>query len=446
MANGYDENLWAYNATDALITYEVAESLNTTIDQMRLREPADFQQSLFNAVLESMIRGVRIDASRRGYFEETLMAELSARESWIQSVLGHPLNPKSPKQMAKLFYTDFNLRPIKTHEGNVTLNDAALRQLGAREPLLLPLIRKIQEIRSISVFLSTFVRMPLDHDQRMRCSFNICGTSTYRFSSSENAFGSGGNLQNIPEGGEDDDSDLDLPNIRALFLADPGTFFWDLDLSASDLQIVVWEADEPELKAMLKAGLDPYTEVAKEFYKDPTITKKDPRRQKFKSFSHGTNYLGSARGLAQRLGLTMHEAERTQQWYLGKFSNIKKWQDRIKNEVNKRHRVSNIFGYNYQIFDRIDDGTYRAAVAWIGQSTTACLINRGYYNIYKNLREVWVLMQVHDSLCGTAPLPLKDWAIQRIIEECSITLPYRNDPLIIPVKVKTSDKSWGDCS
>jgi len=52
------------------------------------------------------------------------------------------------------------------------------------------------------VFLSTFIMMPLDQDSRMRCSYNICGTETYRFSSSKNAFGSGGNLQNLPKGDE----------------------------------------------------------------------------------------------------------------------------------------------------------------------------------------------------------------------------------------------------
>ena len=56
--------------------------------------------------------------------------------------------------------------------------------------------------RSLGVFLSTFCLMPLDTDGRMRCSFNVCGTETMRFSSSENAFGTGGNLQNIPKGEE----------------------------------------------------------------------------------------------------------------------------------------------------------------------------------------------------------------------------------------------------
>jgi hypothetical protein len=38
----------------------------------------------------------------------------------------------------------------------------------------------------------------------MRCSFNITGTKTYRFSASKNPFGNGANLETIPKGTEKD--------------------------------------------------------------------------------------------------------------------------------------------------------------------------------------------------------------------------------------------------
>ena len=119
-------------------------------------------------------------------------------------------------------------------------------------------------MRSLGVFLSTFVNAPLDVDGRMRCSFNIAGTETYRFSSSKNAFGSGMNMQNIPKGGESDELDLELPNVRELFIPDPGKTFFDIDLDSADLRIVCWEADIPEMKAMVRSGAKVYVEVMKE--------------------------------------------------------------------------------------------------------------------------------------------------------------------------------------
>lgn len=441
-----EDALWAYNCEDCVRTYEVAAVLGKTITSLGLEEVHDFQQALFWPVLAAMIRGVRIDKQRRGDFALLLADEMAQREQWFSDVLGHPLNPKSPKQMQSLFYDDLR-QPVILHRksGTPTLDAEALNKMAVREPLLRPLTRRIEEYRSLGVFLSTFVRAPLDTDERMRCSFNITGAETYRFSSSENAFGSGTNLQNIPKGGEEEEGQLDLPNIRTLFIPDHGYTVFDTDLSSADLRVVVWEADEREMKDMLAAGLDPYTEIAKEFYKDSSITKKDPRRQKFKSVAHGTNYLGSARGLAQRLGLSVPEMERVQAWYFHRFPRIREWQEALKDQVRTKHFVANKFGYRRFYFDRIDDNVYREAAAWIPQSTVACYINRVWMRFAVSIPEVEVLLQVHDSLFGQFLSYLREPLLRRMqVEAGKVVVPYA-DPLIIPMGFKFSERSWGDC-
>lgn len=438
-----EDQLWRYNCQDAVITFEVDTVEQANVDKMGLREVHDFQQELFWPVLATMNRGIRCDHSKRAKFAMTLFEEIAKREQWLVDTLGHPINIRSPKQMQELFYGSLGQKPIFNRKsGTVTCDDEALGRIATREPILRPLVKKIQELRSLNVFLSTFVNAPLDLDGRLRCSFNIAGTETYRFSSSTNAFGSGLNLQNIPKGGGDDE--LELPNVRDLFVPDPGYTFFDIDLASADLRIVVWEADEPEMKAMLREGLDPYTEIAKEFYHDRTITKKDPRRQTFKSFAHGTNYLGTAKGLAERLGLSVHQAEQTQAWYFERFPKIKKWQEDLKDQVIKRRMVENVFGYRCYFFDRIEGTIFNQAAAWIPQSTVACLINRAYVNIYKKLPWCEVLLQVHDSLAGQFPTHLGEWAMKEIVKCAEIELPYA-DPLVIPVGVKTSTESWGAC-
>ena len=439
-----EDQLWEYNCNDAVITFEVDLVEQVNIDKMGLREVHDFQQALFWPVLRTMDKGLRVDTSKRGQFAMELMDEIASREQWMIDVLGDSLNIKSPKQMQELFYGAFAQKPIFDRKtGSITTNDEAISRIADREPILRPLVKKIQELRSLGVFLSTFVNAPLDIDGRMRCSFNIAGTETYRFSSSQNAFNSGLNLQNIPKGGGGPEQ-LQLPNVRSLFIPDPGCTFFDIDLASADLRIVVWESDEPEMKAMLREGLDPYTEIAKEFYHDPKISKKDPRRQTFKSFAHGTNYLGTAKGLAERLGLSVSEAEKTQKWYFGRFPKIKKWQDDLKDQVVKRRMVQNIFGYRCYFFDRIEGTIFNQAAAWIPQSTVACLINRAYVAIDRDLPEVDILLQVHDSLAGQFPTHLGDWMVNQIVAKAEIALPY-DDPLIIPVGVKTSRESWGGC-
>ena len=444
-----EDQLWIYNCKDCCATYEVAEEERRTMDLFskswpKVHEISNFQQALYNPVLKTMNRGIYANTKKRAEFAESLLAELCSREEWINEVVGYPLNIRSTKQMQELFYDILGQKPILSRKTRKpTCDDSALRVLGEREPLLRPLLRKISECRSIGVFLSTFVNAPLDIDGRLRCTFYVPGTETYRFASGKSAFDSGTNFQNIPSGG-DDGEDLELPNIRSLFIPDPGYTFFDIDLDSADLRIVCAESNCKEMKAMLDEGLKVYVEVAKEYYHDPSITKHHPKYGTFKSFAHGTHYLGTGAGLAKRLGLTTHETEKLQRWYFGKFPEIPEWHKAFKAQVHEKRYVENIFGYRIHWMDRFE-GTYlNQLIAWLPQSTVACLINRAYLNIFNNLPHVEVLLQVHDSLAGQFPTYLGAAAVRDIVSQAKIILPYP-DPMIIPVGVKTSAKSWGDC-
>lgn len=439
-----EDNYWIYNCTDAVRTYEIDEVLDTVIDSLRMHDVVDFQLCLARPVVDTMIQGLRVDNQARAGFAIELMEGVAKREAYLADVLGKTVNIKSPKQMMELFYDELGQPPVLSKKtGNATTDDEALRRVSTREPILKPITNCISELRSLGVFHSTFISAPLDLDGRMRTSFNIAGTDTYRFASSKNAFGSGLNMQNIPSGGGDEDG-LSLPNVRSIFIPDSGKTFFDIDLDSADLRIVAYESDCAWLKEQLRNNRKPYVEVAKEYFRDPTITKHHKSYPVFKALCHGTHYLGTPQGMSGRIGLLVHEVERIQKWYYGLCPEIRVWQERIKREVEGRRFIENILGYRRYFFDKIEGTVFNQAVAWIPQSTVACIINRAYVNIYNNLPEAEVLLQVHDSLAGQYPSHL-GWVKDRIIEESRITLPYKNDPLIVPVGIKTSVKSWGDC-
>ena len=86
------------------------------------------------------------------------------------------------------------------------------------------------------------------------------------------------------------------------------------------------------------------------------------------------------------------------------------------------------------------------ALAWIPQSTVAIVINRIWKRVYENLKEVQVLLQVHDSLAGQFPTYLAGVCPERIIAQArEVAVPYPR-PLVIPLSIKTSTTSWGDCA
>lgn len=459
--------LWTYNCKDCVITWEIYFEIANAQKTMGNALHHDFQQSLFFPVLRMMNRGVRLDIGQRGQLKTQLLLAGDERQCLLDQMAGHPLNPRSSKQLIDFFYHDLGLpviRALKTD--SLTTNSPAMAEIALREPALKPLCQTIVELRSISVFLNTFINAELDSDQRMRSSFSIAGPTTYRFSSSENAFGSGMNLQNIPKAEKakiKSDTYVRLPNIRKLFIPDPGYTFFDIDLDRADVQVVVWEADDAELKLALKTGLDLHCVNAVTVFNLPGIPVEELKeshpnypdwrgrigeanRDKCKAGIHAIHYGVKARKLSTTLGLSVGEADKFISTYLSAHPNIDRWQKRTEKLLLTQGFIENQFGARIYAIGKINLPDF---YAWTPQSTVAGVINRALTALDKAEQSgdtsIQLLLQVHDSLGGQFLTSQKEKEIATLRRLASVSIPY-SDPLIIPIGVKTSTNSWGDCA
>lgn len=198
------DQYWTYNCKDCVTTFEIRYPLQDMLQYMNREPQFEFLMRTGVSALRTMLRGVRIDKAMRSKVAEDLMKAIAQHEALIQKLVGFPLNVGSPPQMVNYFYNELKL-PVQRNRktGRPTVDAKAMPALIKAEPLLGPLFQLIERKRSLGVFLNTFCRMPLSEDGRMRCTFNVGGTETFRLSSSTDAFGTGGNLQNIPKGDED---------------------------------------------------------------------------------------------------------------------------------------------------------------------------------------------------------------------------------------------------
>lgn len=251
-----------------------------------------------------------------------------------------------------------------------------------------------------------------------------------------------------------------LPNVRKFFVPDPGYTICDTDLDRADLQVVVWEANDDDLKQALRMGVDlhilngislenisppPIDELVESHPNYPEHKARYKRqRQLAKSFIHGTNYGGSARTMAIAAACTVHQAELLQARWFAAHPGIKEWHRRTERALQERRMVVNKFGNRRVYFERIE-GLLPEALAWIPQSTVALYINKIWDKVVTELREVQVLLQVHDSLVWQAPTYKFDYYKSQFKALAStISIPY-DDPLVIPVGFNYSPLSWGEC-
>lgn len=201
----------AYNAIDLFRTFEAYLSLSSLIEKQGFSELWAERLAVNDLALSMMNRGVRVDSGHRSQLALDLTIASQQLSTWFEKVLPQSIVASeaktpwynSPIQQRRFFGEALGLRlPIHRKTGQPTFGKDALRQLTERHPEYTRLFEALEDFRSVGVFHKTFIRAPLDYDGRMRCSYNVAGTETFRWSSSENPFGRGTNLQNIPEGTE----------------------------------------------------------------------------------------------------------------------------------------------------------------------------------------------------------------------------------------------------
>lgn len=232
------------------------------------------------------------------------------------------------------------------------------------------------------------------------------------------------------------------PNVRQMFIPDIGYTVFDADLRQSDAQVVAWEAEDQVLKDIFHAGIDLHRQNAIDIYGLTSAPTKH-QRQMAKHGVHAADFGASARTMAKKLDMTMHQASSFLKRWFFLHPQIKKWHERVEMQLMSTRTITNKFGYRRYFFGRIDN-TLPEALAWVPQSTTANVIDKGINNIDDNLPEVILFLQVHDSAIGQFKNIIYPTIRKEIHDQMIITVPY-DDPLVIGVDLACSRKSWGAC-
>lgn len=253
-----------------------------------------------------------------------------------------------------------------------------------------------------------------------------------------------------------------LPNVRKMFRTDPGFIQFEADLKGADAWVVIYEAEDDELKRVMKSGIDLHAHNAEamwgtEFTKLPEGSHaRDHKRQECKHTIHGIHYGCTPRTTAIQRGWLISEAERFHNRWFSLHPGVLRYQNRVRDLLAKSRTVYNKFGFRRVFYDRIES-CYTEALAWIPQSTVAL---NTYFGALQLEARYWphqqtpgwspaterdregVLLQTHDSvnfqfLNGLEPSPTE---IKKTLEK---VIPY-DDPLVIPWDLKRSLKSWGE--
>lgn len=444
-------NLWKYNAQDCCRTLELHYKLKEELTRENLLKQAEEQYQAAHVLFRMMMTGVKINTEVRSALTNMLLSRTLECDTYIQSALGESINVSSPKQLQDLFYTRLKL-PVQIHPKRKTPSTEAeaLENLCKHEPLIKPIVKRINYIRSSQLLVASANSLSTPTN-RWHCSYKPTGTETFRLSSSTNPYGEAMNLQNLTKGTKPQKHWLDeVPNMRRIIVPDPDFIFYDGDLQKADVHFVAWEANDEVLKEWLRKGLDTHKMAAQEIFNVSSIDKvTDEQRQLAKAGVHATNYGVSAYTLSRTLGITKHAAEKFINRWLQAHPQIKDWQERITFELQSTRIVRNIYGYRIKWLGRIDYHAIHAALAWGPQSSVAIYTRnimialQKLIDEHKAYNEIQLLLQTHDSLNWQIHKDhVEKWERRIKLLAQEQVAPYA-DPLTIGVDLVRKKESWG---
>lgn len=252
-----------------------------------------------------------------------------------------------------------------------------------------------------------------------------------------------------------------LPNVRKLIKVDPGYVQYEADLKGADAQVVAWEADDADLKAGFRAGVDIHSHNAEAMWGSAFTSlpagshARDHKRQECKHTVHGIHYGCTPRTTAIQRGWLVIEAERFHRRWLELHPGVEVYHNRVRACLAKDRTIWNKFGFRRVFFGRIED-CFTEALAWIPQSTVAL---NTFAGALKLEAKYWphhqepgyqpesgdysgIVLQTHDSL-NFQFLEQSPPTVPEIQEALRVPIPY-DDPLTIPWDLKKSTKSWGE--
>lgn len=490
---------WAYNAMDCAVTSKVWEELEPLLAKKPEAQTAYTHHRAMQAVALAMMQeGVLINPIERAiltrrYEDEkeeaqalldTLADAVWGPEKYIEMVktkesyrptgvrgnllaprlrtVTHTvakerprgLNASSSKQVISFFTIalglpeQFALRKTGgSHERTPTADDKALekwrtikvrgRGAGRGEVAVhlgAPFATLILAIRRATKMLG-FLRSGVDPDGRMRCSFNVAGTTSGRWSSSTNVYGRGTNLQALDR------------EARRMFVADEGRILISPDLERAESYItgaLAWSVTGKDGYLAACRGADLHVGVCRMVWPELPWTgddredrriadRKDPRyggqksyRDLSKNIGHATNYLGTPYGIALAYqGLGTDTVAEFQSRYLSGFPELREYQEWVVRQIEDTSVLVSALGWSHTFFGRpTDKATHKEAVAHASQHIIGVLLNKILLSTWRwstdpdtPLSHLRFHLQVHDSFVVSAPEHLLHTVIPAIDHE-----------------------------
>lgn len=403
------DKLYRYNIYDVYWTFELYKYFKPMIDKA-----PDFykhRMRVTRVLHDVQMNGVAVSFTALDELEEEYNRQCDEHLAILKKLAGDDFNPQSPKQIAEYFASkgvsspSFDAKHLKK-----------LKRDGKESEFIDALLAYRYAAKVIGSYIAN-VRRKRGGDRRIHPYYLPHGAKTGRLSAKGPA---------IQTMGRDS-------GIKRALVAEPGYKIISCDYSQAELRTVAELADDEAMIAAFQPGApDFFDDLMTKIWPDdyPTIeayeafkhehpkTAKN-KRALVKSVVYGLNYGRGIRAIATELEKPYEEAEYVVNQYLGAYSGLRDWQQKVRHSVGRKeenYMRRTKFGMTYNplfVPDADYASTQNEALAFVPQSTANDICLNAAIKINEQVGQYGAKLigLVHDATYVECP--------EETVEECS---------------------------
>lgn len=427
---------WSYGALDCILTTRLWEMFYKQCGpDGPYSRPYELEMATRRIVTRMELNGARIDLdySQRKFDELTTYSD--SVKTWAKQTYGGT-SITSNQQLVRLFeslgaqITEFTptgqksctkdqLKMLMLDENKEIANlaDVALKQ------------RKADKLAN--TYFSNFLTE--SSNGIVHPSVRTLGARTSRMSITNPA------LQTLPKGDN---------VVRSAFIPkDDEHVIVTSDLDQVEFRMFASLSQDPNLIGLFNladaTGSDPFTEIGREVYQDPSMQKSDKRRGLIKSMVYGRLYGAGVAKQAITAGVHEFQMKNTSDAFDGRFPGMAFFQKQIEDVGMRRTRAEGQ-GYVYTWTGRrlpCDDNRVYTLVNYLIQGGAAEVFKSNLVKLDQADLTELLIVPVHDEIVLNAPRKDAE-EIKRIVKECMTTTEGWAVPLTADVDGPL--ENWGD--
>lgn len=410
------EKLYKYNLMDTVYTFKLYEYFLPLLKNSGKYDYYRYRMQVTKVLNDVQMNGVAVSLDALDELEENYKRQCDENLAVLKKHAGEDFNPQSPKQIKDYFKSKGVSSPSFDSD-----HLKKLRREGKETEFIDALLAYRYAAKVIGSFIAN-VRRKVGEDGRIHPYYLPHGAKTGRLSAKGPA---------IQTMGRDS-------GIKRALVAAPGCKIISCDYSQAELRTVAELADDTAMIAAFQPGAPdffddlmtkiwpeefPTIEAYEAFKHEQPKTAKN-RRALVKSVVYGLNYGRGIRAIATELEKPYEEAEYVVNQYLGAYSGLRDWQQKVRHSVGRKeedHMRQTKFGMRYNplfISDADYTSTQNEALAFVPQSTANDICLNAAIKINEQVGQYGAKLigLVHDATYVECP--------EETIEECSKMMEY----------------------